>query len=78
MLSAFCHTPNWKIRCGNWLRHAMRSTPPTTPVPLVWYAGLAAEPEEFSQQLAALDTSVQRHVQKPVHQKKDAPSGVMT
>jgi hypothetical protein len=50
----------WKQR----LRRALTTAPARGTKSSIWYAGLAAEPAEFSRQLADLDLSILRENQR--------------
>jgi hypothetical protein len=61
------------------LRRALTAVPPINARPSIWYVGLAAEPVEFSRQLAALHSSIQLENQRSrVGQVPGVPPGFYT
>jgi hypothetical protein len=53
-----------EISFASWLRRALKTAPARGTKSSIWYAGLAAEPAEFTRQLADLDVSILRENQR--------------
>jgi len=55
---------NWKERLRRVISSPTLATPEKRTQPAIWYTGLAAEPADFSRQLAELNSSIVRENQQ--------------
>jgi hypothetical protein len=55
---------NWKERLRRVISSPTLANPEKRTQPAIWYTGLAAEPSNFSRQLADLDLSIVRENQR--------------